>query len=121
MLMFVSGSPPNIRASFFGTGMGPIVYSDLECIGNETAIQDCPSNYGIADTCFNHYSDVAVVCNDSNGTQCINGSIRLVDGNSQYEGRVEICLYNHWGTVCDDSWDNVDATIVCRQLNLTDG
>ena len=37
-------------------------------------------------------------------------------GDSSQEGRVEIFLLGHWGTVCDSSWDLADATVVCHQL-----
>ncbi len=49
---------------------------------------------------------------------CTFGDIRLANRDSLREGRVEVCLNNEWGTVCDDGWGTSDAIVVCRQLGL---
>ena len=50
---------------------------------------------------------------------CTTGQLRLAGANVANEGRVETCMNNEWGTVCDDSWGTTDATVVCRQLGYS--
>ena len=49
---------------------------------------------------------------------CEYGEIRLVGGSTEYEGHVEICIDNQWGTVCDNDWGTSDAQVVCSQLGM---
>ena len=49
-------------------------------------------------------------------SNCTYGDVRLVGSSTQYEGRVEVCINDQWGPVCDDYWSGSDATVTCRQL-----
>ena len=47
---------------------------------------------------------------------CKTGDVRLFGGSSQYNGTVEVCINDAWGTVCDNDWDGADADVVCAKL-----
>ena len=49
---------------------------------------------------------------------CVTGELRLV-GPTELEGRIEICVNETWGRICDDSFDEYDATVACSQLGLS--
>ena len=53
-------------------------------------------------------------------SQCTHGEVRLQGTSRANEGRVEICINKEWATVCDDSWDVLDALVVCRQLGYSE-
>lgn len=46
------------------------------------------------------------------------GDMRLADGDAANQGRVEIFYGGQWGTVCDNLWDLLDASVVCRGLGF---
>ena len=129
----------------FGPGTGPILLDEVNCRGDETNLDDCPHN-GVGVHNCRHSKDAGVICSQQgSGTinypnsylldsltlkmldylmwhtilECVDGTVRLVGGISQENGRVEFCYRGVWGTVCDDSWDNSDATVVCRQLGYS--
>ena len=45
-------------------------------------------------------------------------TVRLVDGSSYNEGRVEVYYNGRWGTVCNDGWNDNYVSLVCAQLGF---
>jgi len=98
----------------YGLGTGPIYLDQVQCSGTELTLQECTHD-GVGVHNCGHSEDAGVICN----TTCTYGDIRLQDGQTPLEGRVEICVNNQWGTVCDDFWDTTDANVACRQLGFS--
>ena len=49
-------------------------------------------------------------------SNCSYGDLRLVGGADPSEGRLEVCINNAWGSVCDGQFDDEDAEVACLQL-----
>ena len=69
------------------------------------------SSISVNDTSCIH---IVLVC-----TSAEQGYLRLANGSTPYDGRVEVCNAGQWGTVCDDFWSGVDAIVACRQLGFS--
>ena len=66
---------------------------------------------------YNHtwlYSNLCIL-------DCTSGDITLVGGETEREGRVEMCVFNKWGTFCGKYWTSQDTAVVCRQLGFSTG
>ena len=105
------------RNTEFGVGRGFIAASSPFCFGDEAVIADCSTFIRLGGLC-DHRSDVAVRCA---ATSCTDGEVRLVNGVTENEGRVEVCQSNIWGTVCGVGWDGSEAEVVCRLLGYNQG
>ena len=81
--------------------------------------QDCSYSIvsGYSSSSCNLREELVIGCYEQ--SSCTNGDIRLIDGNSSLEGRVEICHQGLWGAIAyyvSERWDTNDAMVVCRQL-----
>ena len=108
-------------------------FMNFTCIGTEPDMNGC-SNEKICSTCssnriqcygmksFGHKNltmHIIIFIDDS--SPCIEGSIRLADGSTNKNGRVEVCYNGVWGSICGSGWSLPDAIVVCNQLKLTNG
>ncbi|XP_052231202.1 uncharacterized protein LOC127844782 [Dreissena polymorpha] len=123
--------------SMFNTAWGPIWLTNLHCTGSENNLADCVHAKWGKHQC-SHQQDVYVACGwnffrTENATTTtmrttssytthppvVGNRIRLVDGNTCFEGRIEILYNGIWGTVCDDGFDAIDAGVACRSLGFS--
>ncbi|XP_051495277.1 scavenger receptor cysteine-rich domain-containing protein SCART1-like [Apus apus] len=93
----------------FGRGTGPIWRDSFHCDGTEAHLGQCPVTALGASPCA-HENNAAVICSDESA------SLRLVDGGSRCDGRLEIFQHGTWARVLDDRWDMQEAHVVCQQL-----
>ena len=48
-------------------------------------------------------------------------AVRLRNGPTSNQGRVELFLNGTWGTICDDYWGIEEANVICRMLGFSEG
>ncbi|CAH2300686.1 neurotrypsin isoform X1 [Pelobates cultripes] len=101
----------------FEESTGVIWLDDVSCSGKESTFTECSKKDWGRNDC-SHQEDVHITCNpDTDYQRPLTGPpLRLMDGETKKEGRVEIYLNGQWGTICDDGWTDKDASVVCRQL-----
>ncbi|MCB9614501.1 MAG: DUF4215 domain-containing protein [Sandaracinus sp.] len=104
----------------FGGGTATPVMDDVVCTGSESTLAQCA---------FAGWGRENCSASEAVGVRCVpgEGDIRLVDGPSGMEGRLQIFHAGAWGEVCDDYFDGAysdfgynDIT-VCQQLGYANG
>ncbi|XP_062579143.1 deleted in malignant brain tumors 1 protein-like, partial [Saccostrea cucullata] len=109
-----SGGLP-AHSSAFGGGDKDVWLDGLNCNGKESSLLECSHSVVGSSSCG--YSNRAgVVCYHAR-----NDSVRIVNGSSQYEGRVEVLINDEWRTLCDRYWDKNDAAVTCKSLGYSRG
>ncbi|XP_071796352.1 scavenger receptor cysteine-rich type 1 protein M130-like [Asterias amurensis] len=86
-----------------------------QCQGNESRLIDCSFKNIFPQCSFFKTSGVVCSTNDT-GDAKPTIDIRLVDGQNEQSGRVEINVGGLWGSICDTDWDMADAMVICRHF-----
>ncbi|KAM6226174.1 scavenger receptor cysteine-rich domain-containing protein DMBT1-like isoform 4-T4 [Porphyrio hochstetteri] len=97
----------------FGRGHDPIWLDEVNCTGTEDNLFDCRASAWGQNNCF-HGEDAGVICSASGVSVAV--ELRLTNGSTPCEGRVEVTHDGTWAALCDEGWGLAEARVVCRQL-----
>nr|XP_041573168.1 antigen WC1.1 [Taeniopygia guttata] len=114
----------------YGRGSGPTWLDHIECIEQHSSLWQCQSDPWDPQSCNNRAEETHITCTGKkevtspaafaecpNSTSCSDREkLRVMGGEHECSGRVEMWHQGSWGTICDDAWDMADANVVCRQL-----
>ncbi|XP_013406107.1 fibropellin-3-like isoform X2 [Lingula anatina] len=97
-------------------------YYGTNCQGNQCRSQPCQNGA----TCRSYANTYSCSCRTGySGRDCESAFLQRnlyrivgININGKYGGRVEVKHNGVWGTVCDDYWNNTDAKVFCKSLNL---
>ncbi|XP_017282854.1 deleted in malignant brain tumors 1 protein [Kryptolebias marmoratus] len=93
--------------AFYGRGHDQVWLDDIECIGNEKSLSDCPHR-GFGEHDCDHSEDAGVLCSET---------LRLINGTDRCSGRVEVFHNGRWRKVCNNNnWSVKEASLVCKEL-----
>ncbi|XP_076082552.1 scavenger receptor cysteine-rich domain superfamily protein-like [Mytilus galloprovincialis] len=95
------------HGSFYGKTRLPIILDQISCTGTELDINGCRTKDWGYHTCDSNH-EAGVLCRATN--------VRLSGGSHTMEGRVEIKIDGTWSSLCDEEWNDNEATIICKML-----
>ncbi|XP_046551066.1 deleted in malignant brain tumors 1 protein-like [Haliotis rubra] len=108
---YESGVTPRAIQTF-GFGGGQIWLDDVSCSGSESSLASCSHNSWGVNNC-GHSEDVGIICDPSDITMKLTPSYK--------KGLLQVSHSGVWGTVCDDLFGEVEASVVCRALGYQRG
>ena len=131
--------PPEFIINTDQSSDGQLFIERDRCIGDESALTDCVI-FEYKEEVVCDFEDVnAVLCSSTllcilsiflifissdPGLPEVNGAIMLSGAQPNFTmvmGLLEIYYNGSYGTVCDDGFTDLEASVACRQLNYTDG